>query len=70
MGHRNARGRNAISAPSRRASQRIVGVFKETASVGKNDRPERKKVTALAQACEIDSLGRYSGYKRRARCSA
>jgi len=35
---------------------RIVGVFKETASGAKNDRPERKKVMALARAREIDAI--------------
>jgi putative DNA-invertase from lambdoid prophage Rac len=33
-----------------------VGVFKETASGAKNDRPEQKKVMALAQAREIDAI--------------
>jgi DNA invertase Pin-like site-specific DNA recombinase len=31
-------------------------VFKETASGAKNDRVERKKVLALAQAREIDAI--------------
>jgi hypothetical protein len=31
-------------------------VFKETASGAKNDRVERKKVMALAQAREIDAI--------------
>jgi predicted site-specific integrase-resolvase len=39
-----------LRAFARRAGHRIVGVFKETASGAKNDRPERKKVMALDQA--------------------
>jgi DNA invertase Pin-like site-specific DNA recombinase len=34
----------------------IVGVYKETASGAKNDRAQRKKVMALAQAREIDAI--------------
>jgi putative DNA-invertase from lambdoid prophage Rac len=45
-----------LRAFARRAGHRIVGVFKETASGAKNDRPERKKVMALAQAREIDAI--------------
>jgi len=41
---------------ARRAGHHIVGVFKETASGAKNDRVERKKVMALAQAREIDAI--------------
>jgi predicted site-specific integrase-resolvase len=39
-----------LRAFARRAGHHIVGVFKETASGAKNDRIERKKVMALAQA--------------------
>ena len=39
-----------------RAGHHIVGVFKETGSRAKNDRIERKKVLALAQAREIDVI--------------
>ena len=45
-----------LRAFAKRAGHRIVGVFKETASGAKNDRPERKKVMALAQAREIDAI--------------
>ena len=45
-----------LRAFARRASHRIVAVFKETASGAKNDRIERKKVMALAQAREIDAI--------------
>jgi len=41
---------------ARRAGHRIVAVFKETASGAKNDRVERKKAMALAQAREIDAI--------------
>ena len=45
-----------LRAFARRAGHHIVGVFKETASGAKNDRIERKKVMALAQAREIDAI--------------
>src|SRR5262245_1148650 len=45
-----------LRAFARRAGHKIIGVFKETASGAKNDRPERKKVLALAQAREIDAI--------------
>jgi DNA invertase Pin-like site-specific DNA recombinase len=45
-----------LRAFARRADHRIVGVFKETASGAKNDRVERKKVMALAQARKIDAI--------------
>jgi putative DNA-invertase from lambdoid prophage Rac len=45
-----------LRAFERRAGHRVAGVFKETASGAKNDRPERKKVMALAQAREIDAI--------------
>ena len=45
-----------LRAFARRAGHRIVGVFKETASGAKNDRAERQKVMALAQAREIDAI--------------
>jgi putative DNA-invertase from lambdoid prophage Rac len=34
----------------------VIGVWNETASDAKDDRTERKKVTALAQAREIDAI--------------
>jgi DNA invertase Pin-like site-specific DNA recombinase len=45
-----------LRAYARRAGHYIVGVFKETASGAKNDRIERRKVMALAQAREIDAI--------------
>jgi putative DNA-invertase from lambdoid prophage Rac len=45
-----------LRAFARRAGHHIAGVFKETASGAKNDRVERKKVMALAQAREIDAI--------------
>ena len=45
-----------LRAFARRAGHHIVGVFKETASGARNDRVERKKVIALAQAREIDAI--------------
>jgi putative DNA-invertase from lambdoid prophage Rac len=45
-----------LRAFARRAGHRVVGVFKETASGARNDRAERQKVMALAQAREIDAI--------------
>jgi putative DNA-invertase from lambdoid prophage Rac len=45
-----------LRAFARRAGHHIAGVFKETASGAKNDRIERKKVMALAQARQIDAI--------------
>jgi len=45
-----------LRAFARRAGHRIVAAFKETALGAKNDRVERKKVMALAQAREIDAI--------------
>jgi DNA invertase Pin-like site-specific DNA recombinase len=45
-----------LRAYARRAGHNIAGVFKETASGARNDRAERKKVMALAQAREIDAI--------------
>src|SRR4029077_15224257 len=45
-----------LRAFAKRAGHRIVAVFKETASGVKNDRVERKKVMALAQAREIEAI--------------
>lgn len=39
-----------------RASYSVVGIWKETASGTKDNRPERKKVLALAQARKIDAV--------------
>jgi DNA invertase Pin-like site-specific DNA recombinase len=41
---------------AKRADHEIVAVFRETASGAKNDRAERKKVMALAQARKIDAI--------------
>jgi putative DNA-invertase from lambdoid prophage Rac len=49
--------RNAdLRAFAKRAEHEIVAVFRETASGAKNDRAERKKVMALAQARKIDAI--------------
>jgi putative DNA-invertase from lambdoid prophage Rac len=45
-----------LRALAKRAGHDVVAVFKETASGAKNDRAERKKVMALAQAREIDAI--------------
>ena len=45
-----------LRAFARRAEHKIVGVFMETASGARNDRAERKKVMALAQARKIDAV--------------
>ena len=45
-----------LRAFAKRAGHHIVAVFKETASGVKNDRVERKKVMALAQAREIEAI--------------
>ena len=45
-----------LRAFARRLGAEVVGTFKETASGAKNDRAQRKKVLALAQAREIDAV--------------
>ena len=45
-----------LRAFAKRAEHEIVAVFKEIASGAKNDRAERKKVMALAQARKIDAI--------------
>jgi putative DNA-invertase from lambdoid prophage Rac len=45
-----------LRAFAKRAGHGIVAVFRETASGAKNDRAERKKVMALAQARKIDAI--------------
>ena len=45
-----------LRAFASRAGHEILAVFKETASGAKNDRTERKKVMALAQARKIDAI--------------
>jgi putative DNA-invertase from lambdoid prophage Rac len=51
-----ARQERDLKALARRAGHHVVGVFKETASGAKNDRAERQKVMALAQARAIDAI--------------
>lgn len=45
-----------LTAFAARAGYEVVGIFKETGSGGKLDRAERKRVMALAQRREIDSV--------------
>ncbi len=45
-----------LHAFARKAGYKIVGVWKETASGARDDRAERKKVLALAQARKIDVI--------------
>jgi putative DNA-invertase from lambdoid prophage Rac len=51
-----ARQERDLRAFARRAEHKIVAIFRETASGAKNDRAERKKVMALAQARKIDAI--------------
>jgi DNA invertase Pin-like site-specific DNA recombinase len=45
-----------LRAFAKRSGHEIVAIFRETASGAKNDRAERKKVMALAQARKIDAI--------------
>jgi len=45
-----------LRAFARRSEHEIIAVFRETASGAKNDRAERKKAMALAQARKIDAI--------------
>src|SRR5262245_20113846 len=45
-----------LKAFARRSGHKIVAVFKETASGADDDRPERKKVLALARGREIEAI--------------
>ena len=45
-----------LRAFAKRADHEVVGVFRETASGAKDDRPERNKVMALARARKIDGI--------------
>jgi DNA invertase Pin-like site-specific DNA recombinase len=45
-----------LRAFAKRAGHEIIAVFREIASGAKNDRAERKKVMALAQARKIDAI--------------
>jgi DNA invertase Pin-like site-specific DNA recombinase len=51
-----ARQERDLRAYAKRAGHRVVGVFKETASGAKNDRTERNKVLAFAQARQIEAI--------------
>ena len=51
-----ARQERDLRAFAKKAGYKIVGVWKETASGAKDDRAERKKVLALAQARNIDVI--------------
>jgi DNA invertase Pin-like site-specific DNA recombinase len=51
-----ARQERDLRAFAKRAGHEIVAVFRETASGAKNDRAERNKVMALAQARKIDAI--------------
>lgn len=52
----NERQESDLIAFAERAGYNVVGIFKENASGAKDDRPERKKVLALAQARKIDAV--------------
>src|SRR5262249_24252750 len=45
-----------LRALAERAGHQVVGVFMEKASGARNDRQERKKVMAMAQARQIDAV--------------
>ena len=49
-----ARQERDLRAFAKKAGYKVAGVWKETASGAKNERIERKKVLALAQARNID----------------
>jgi DNA invertase Pin-like site-specific DNA recombinase len=51
-----ARQERDLRAFAKRAGHDIVAVFRETASGAKNDRAERKKAMALAQARKIEAI--------------
>ena len=51
-----ARQERDLRAFAKKAGYKIAGVYKETASGAKDDRAERKKVLALAQARKIDVI--------------
>jgi len=63
-----SRQESDLPAFAKKPGYKVVGVWKETASGAKNDRAERNKVLALAQARSIDVIlvteltrwGRYS----------
>ena len=45
-----------LRAYAKKVGYKVVGIWKETASGAKDDRAERKKVLALAQARSIDVI--------------
>ena len=51
-----ARQERDLRAFAKKAGYKVVGVWKETASGAKDERAERKKVLALAQARKIDVI--------------
>jgi putative DNA-invertase from lambdoid prophage Rac len=51
-----ARQERDLRAFAKKAGYRVVGVWEETASGVKDERTERKKVLALAQARDIDAI--------------
>ncbi len=51
-----ARQERDLRAFAKKAGYKVVGVWKETASGAKDERTERKKVLALAQARDIDVI--------------
>ena len=51
-----ARQERDLRAFAKKAGDRVVGVWKETASGAKQERAERKKVLALAQARKVDVI--------------
>jgi DNA invertase Pin-like site-specific DNA recombinase len=51
-----ARQERDLRAFAKKAGYKVVGVWKETASGTKDERAERKKVLALAQARKVDVI--------------
>ena len=51
-----ARQERDLRAFAKKARYRVVGAWKKTASVVKDEPTERKKVLALAQARDIDAI--------------
>ena len=45
-----------LTAFADRSGFEVLGIFKETASGARNDRPARHRVLQLAQACRIDAV--------------
>ena len=54
--HTCARQERDLRAFARKAGYKVVGVWKETASGAKQERAQRKKVLALAQARKVDVI--------------